>query len=122
MSSESTESWEFLAAGGEKILGIFTWNSVSFPSCYGWFSDSIYRQCTPDGYFWDKTQLPQYTVASFREKPIGRIGFDACVSSHEFIVELSIFTCLVAKLDGFTQFDFSEQIYLECPPICDETE
>ena len=29
MSSESTESWEFLAAeGGEKILGIFTWNSV----------------------------------------------------------------------------------------------
>ena len=51
-----------------------------------------------------------------------RIGFDACVSNHEFIVELSIFTCLVAKLDGFTQFDFSEPIYLGCPPICDETE
>ena len=44
------------------------------------------------------------------------------MTSHEFIVELSIFTCLVAKLDGFTQFDFSEQIGLVSPPICDETE
>ena len=65
-----------------------------------------------------RTQLQ----ANFREKTIGRIGFDARVSNHEFIVELSIFTCLVAKLDGFTQFDFSEQIGLVSPPICDETE
>jgi hypothetical protein len=66
--------------------------------------------------------VPKLSRQALEKKPIGRIGFDACVSSHEFIVELSIFTCLVAKLDGFTQFDFSEQIYLECPPICDETE
>ena len=49
---------------------------------------------------------------TLEKKTIGRIGFDARVSNHEFIVELSIFTCLVAKLDGFTQFDFSEQIGL----------